>query len=414
MMFMFNKLRKFLISIIENIVYFFSRLFAFLPDISLHSKSTNLNTQNQEPYYKTFITSLSYPFEEHYITTDDGYVLSLWRIPPKIKGSRPIILQHSLLDGAWTWFALQDKKCLPFLLSNIGYDVWLPNSRGNIFSLGHVDQKFDSQQMFNKYWNFSFDEMAKYDVPAVINYIKEISQSTEKIDYIGHSQGASIFMLAYILYPQFMENSIRKFCSLAMVANLKHSSSKFLSFFASFRIFNELSFGNFLNPGVKNGIYFYWITKYFNKIVSFIISSIIQKTPTGRIDYNKIISVMHYEPGGTSYKNIIHWLQCYSHKDIYMYDYGKKKNLKIYNSEMPPKYNKEVLKQWTFETLNFESQGDPYSTQQDVEEFCELIRTKDKNKIKKLNVGNYNNLDYLWSHDAKKDIYDHILRFLEM
>jgi hypothetical protein len=43
-----------------------------------------------------------------------------------------------------------------------------------------------------------------------------------------------------------------------------------------------------------------------------------------------------------------------------------------------------------------------------------LIRTKDKNKIRKLNVGNYNNLDYLWSHDAKKDIYDHILRFLEM
>ena len=40
----------------------------------------------------------------------------------------------------------------------------------------------------NEYWNWSFEEMAKYDMPAVIDYIYQ--NTSEPINYVGHSQGS--------------------------------------------------------------------------------------------------------------------------------------------------------------------------------------------------------------------------------
>lgn len=41
------------------------------------------------------------------------------------------------------------------------------------------------------FFSFSFDEMAKYDLPACINYILKETNATQ-INYVGHSQGESI------------------------------------------------------------------------------------------------------------------------------------------------------------------------------------------------------------------------------
>ena len=49
----------------------------------------------------------NYPAQYHDVTTDDGYILRLFRIQNKgttIKeGLKPIILQHGLLDSSDTW-----------------------------------------------------------------------------------------------------------------------------------------------------------------------------------------------------------------------------------------------------------------------------------------------------------------------
>lgn len=56
------------------------------------------------------------------------------------------------------------------MLADAGYDVWFGNARGNTYSKRHISLKPDDA----KYWDFSWHEMAFYDVPAEIDYIYKI------------------------------------------------------------------------------------------------------------------------------------------------------------------------------------------------------------------------------------------------
>lgn len=70
---------------------------------------------------------------------------------------------------------------LPYLLSDNGYDVWMGNARGNIFSQNHQTLEKSSHD----FWNFSFHEIGLYDLPAMIDYVLETVNGTS-LTYIGH------------------------------------------------------------------------------------------------------------------------------------------------------------------------------------------------------------------------------------
>lgn len=58
-----------------------------------------------------------------------------------------------------TDWILNGKNSLAFILADIGYDVWMNNSRGNRYSRNHVYLDPDSDK---KFWDYSFEDNIKY------------------------------------------------------------------------------------------------------------------------------------------------------------------------------------------------------------------------------------------------------------
>jgi hypothetical protein len=117
----------------------------------------------------------------------------------------------------------------------------------------------------------------------------------------------------------------------------------------------------------------------------------------------------YYQPGGTSAKNLSHWLQILN-GDLRLFDYGEVKNLAVYNNTQPPHYNTDTLKDFDIDIFITTTDGDPYCLKHDFQNMMNIF-TKSKVTIKELS--NYNHLDYIWSPTARDDIYMDLVRFLQ-
>lgn len=144
-----------------------------------------------------------------------------------------------------------------------------------------------------------------------------------------------------------------------------------------------------------------------------IIEAIVQTKVTNRTDFNKIPDLFYYEPGGTSIKNILHWVQIYHNQELAFYDYGKDKNMKIYGQPKPPSYNMSIFNDFAVPSLITRSDSDPFSSQKDVDLWLNSAKYQEKQDIiKVIELQRYNHLDYLWSEDAYEDIYKKIVEFI--
>lgn len=85
-----------------------------------------------------------------------------------------------------------------FKLADFGYDIWLVNVRGTEFSKNHQHLGTTSP----KYWKFSYDEIARYDLPAVIDHVL-IKTNRTFAHYVGHSQGTTVVMAMLSLFPRY-------------------------------------------------------------------------------------------------------------------------------------------------------------------------------------------------------------------
>lgn len=100
------------------------------------------------------------------MTTEDGYILTIFRIPGKDekKKTAPILLQHTLFDNGGSWLFNNKSYALPYKLADEGYDIWIINQRGTIYSNKHKSMNINSDE----YWDFSVHEISLYDLSSFI------------------------------------------------------------------------------------------------------------------------------------------------------------------------------------------------------------------------------------------------------
>ncbi|KAI9226235.1 MAG: sterol esterase-like protein [Piptocephalis tieghemiana] len=176
----------------------------------------------------SFCQRAGYPIEEHLVTTTDGFVLGVHRIPggkksmeesmgqedgsfPSDSPDKPIVLLwHGFMMSSEVFVCGHtEERNLAFALASAGYDVWMGNIRGNKYSYKHLTEKPNSR----KFWDFSIDELARYDIPNTIDYILRTT-GQDSLSYIGFSQGTAQMFAALSISPE-LNDKVNCFIALA-------------------------------------------------------------------------------------------------------------------------------------------------------------------------------------------------------
>jgi len=148
------------------------------------------------------------PCSDGYAFTKDGWRLGVRHFRPTHPDPNklPVVLCHGLGLNATFWTITKDEH-LPEQLAARGYDVFLYDNRGSGESsrVGRIG-KWNSvlrQTLFLEWgdgtWNV--DEMARYDVPAILDYVKQTT-GHERVNWVGHSLGGMLLFPFLELSPE--------------------------------------------------------------------------------------------------------------------------------------------------------------------------------------------------------------------
>lgn len=175
-----------------------------------------------------------YPAEEHFVTTEDGYILGVHRVPNP--GKPAVLVMHGMLSSSVDYVIMGPGIALAYFLHDQGYDVWMGNCRGNRYSLGHTH--LDPTDG-GEFWMFSWHELGTRDLPALIDYV--IDQTGQpRIQYIGHSQGTTIFWVLCSERPDY-NDKILAMHAMAPAAFMHNTLSPFARWLAIFLTSTEMA-----------------------------------------------------------------------------------------------------------------------------------------------------------------------------
>uniref|UniRef100_A0A2C9JRX8 Lipase n=1 Tax=Biomphalaria glabrata TaxID=6526 RepID=A0A2C9JRX8_BIOGL len=354
------------------------------------------------------ITSKGFPCENYYITTEDGYILNTLRIPHgrhngHLKGPRPVVvLQHGLMGSCSNYLDNLVNQSLAYILADAGADVWLGNSRGTIYSTNHTHLNPKKKE----FWQFSWDEMAKYDLPAMINFVLKTS-GVDQIFYVGHSQGTTIAFAEFGENPD-LASHIKHFIAMAPVAQVWNTKSpiKVLAPFAKdIGVFLQLFGSGDFNVSPEIMQLLAGTLCNSNKLLCENILFLLGGFDYTSMNQSRVPVYVAHNPAGTSVRDMLHWGQAINSKNFQHYDYGSaSENMKHYGQPTPPLYDPRKVK---VPVAIFRGDQDWLADPADVKWLLpQLHVTHD------VNIPHYEHLDFIWAFDAPTYIYSTILKIV--
>ncbi|KAJ2951726.1 hypothetical protein O0L34_g13890 [Tuta absoluta] len=368
------------------------------------------NNEDKDLSITQLIAKYGYKLQTFTVETEDGYLLALYRIPGN---GDPILVVTGITSSAVDWFTAGPQSCLPCLLADRGYDVWVLSNRGTTEeSQRHV--RYTLPEDADQYWDYSFHEMGRYDLPATIDFVlKETGKS--KLKYVGFSQGTTCFYLMVSERPEYAEkiSLMVSFAPVAFVPNMKNALFKLVG--ASPKTFEAIrkviGFNKFNaeNPLIQ------FLTDQIcgTQELAVIVCATLAFSLFG-FDYAQVnatqapVIAAHY-PSSFSTKQVIHYGQLVKSAKFRQYDYGRDQNMARYGSEFPPDYALEKVS--TPVALFYSNANDLASVYEDVL----ILKSKLPNVVEDYVIpyASWAHSDFMWAKDVKVLLYDRVFELLQ-
>ncbi|KAI5744664.1 hypothetical protein M8J76_004226 [Diaphorina citri] len=332
------------------------------------------------------ISFWGYPSEEHKVQTEDGYILTNFRMPNP--GGYPIIMFHGLSVSSDCWLLRNPKEDFVFHLWKKGYDVWLWNSRGNMYSRDHVNISFSDE----KFFDFTFHEIGIYDTTATIDYVLNVT-GKKKVITIGHSMGTTNVLVAGSLRPEY-QSKISLSILWAQAAFLGHMHMKYMIdvFYSLFvRVQNNRPAKDFFVRG---------------RMLDLVKASSCSKG--GFLNPYCLLVMEEFSGSGSNQFNQDSVTKMLD-REFRPLNYGKKKNLEKYGVEKMPPY---PIGNVTVPTAIYYTCCNDFlgSAKDSI-----ILKSKLPNVIRFYEIPNkkFNHGDYLWAKDSYDLLYKDVLNLID-
>lgn len=351
------------------------------------------------------ILKYGYAVEEHDVSTSDGYLLMMHRIP---SNGSVVLLMHGFLGSSDDFVVAGPQAGLAYLLSNAGYDVWMGNARGN----KHSRRNMHHRPSEAKFWDFSWHEIGCNDLPAMIDYVLHAT-GKEKLKYIGHSQGTTSFFVMASERPEYNEK-IGLMIALSPVAYMSNAKSPFVRMVAPHGpLLQSISRSLGLYEFFPDNALLATLRQLMcglgplSEILCGNVMFLVAGFSLEQLNVMNLPVVFSHAPSGASMKQLVHYGQLVVSEDFRQFDHGTNENLNRYGSEVPPKYPLEKI---TAPVSLFYSDDDWLAHPIDVDVlYNRLNNCVDIHKVR----SPFNHLDFLFAKDFVELIYQRVEKLLD-
>lgn len=353
-----------------------------------------------------------YSAEEYFVTTIDGYILRIFRIPPNkncTTNKGTLLFAHGLFLSSDDCIVLGPGRSHCYIYSDNCYDVWVCvlNVRGNVYSRNHTYYDPDKDL---EYWQFSFDDIAIYDLSAVIDHILNAT-GREQLSYVAHSQGATILLILCAKRPEYnakiiigigLSTTAWLYHATFLVLRLQSAVASLLTAFSG-----VLSGEIFPRGGVsqKGAELLCGSTNLTYPLCSYSIFTLFGYDGY-QITSDALPVIVGHTPAGTSLKNFNRWGSV-ARDGFREYDYGPLKNIDVYGQTKPPEYTLgNVNMKWVMISAPIDNVG----TVQDIKY---LVTKLPNASLCVISTNEFTHLDYVYGKDINKYIIPIVFSAIE-
>lgn len=340
--------------------------------------------------------------EDHLVRTEDDYILTLHRIPPepgKFNG-KVVYLHHGLLMCSDVWVCnIKRNNNVPFVLHDLGFDVWMGNNRGNKYSTAHLTRAPKS----SKFWDFSIDEFAFFDIPNSVEFVLKRTKVPQLI-CIGFSQGSAQMFAAFSLSEE-LNRKVSQFIAISpamtprrlhnrIVDKLAKTSPRLMYLIFGRRILlpTAVMWQKTLHPQIFNWMIDFGNRELFNWKSANITNA--QKM----VSYSKLYST-------TSVKSVVHWFQILHAQKFQMFEESDG----IINTIQKP-----------YQIACFPTRSNIkipvlliYGGIDSLVDIRVMKENLPKKRVFDIEVQNHEHLDLIWGQNVEALVISNVIKFIE-